>query len=267
MAMALVKQKGINFTLSDMADFWMNNVPILRTCTAERVAYRNFTNNIEPPDSAVVRNPYREWIGAQIRADFFGYVAMDQPDLAAEMAWRDASIFHVKNGIYGAMWVAAMLSVAMTQTDVRRIIEIGLTEIPQKSRFFEAIYEIVNRHAAGDPYSETMQYIHQRWDETRSHHWCHTLANPQIVAMGLLYGEGDYEEAITRAVLPCFDTDCNGADGGIHHGHDAGCQGIAGKMDAGYERYDPHGCVGIPDHPDFKACRGNVSNSSGYETR
>ena len=70
MAMAMVKQKGIGFTPSDMADFWMNNIPILRMCTAERVAYRNFTDNIEPPDSAVVRNPYREWIGAQIRADF-----------------------------------------------------------------------------------------------------------------------------------------------------------------------------------------------------
>jgi hypothetical protein len=96
MGMALVKDKGIHFTPSDMAYFWMNNVPILRMCTAERVAYRNFVDNIEPPKTAVVRNPYREWIGAQIRADSFGYVALGQPELAAELAWRDASISHVK---------------------------------------------------------------------------------------------------------------------------------------------------------------------------
>jgi ADP-ribosylglycohydrolase len=229
MGMALVKQKGINFTPSDMADFWMNNIPILRTCTAERVAYRNFTDNIEPPDSAVVRNPYREWIGAQIRADFYGYVALGQPELAAELAWRDASISHVKNGIYGAMWVAAMLAAAMGQTDVRRIIEIGLSEIPEKSRLFEAITEILSRHATGVPYSETMQYIHQRWDETRSHHWCHTLANAQIVAMGLLYGEGDYEKAITRTVLACFDTDCNGATVGSIMGMMLGAKSLPEK--------------------------------------
>ncbi len=229
MAMAMVKQKGIGFTPSDMADFWMNNIPILRVCTAERVAYRNFTDNIEPPDSAVVRNPYREWIGAQIRADFYGYVALGQPELAAELAWRDASISHVKNGIYGSMWVAAMLSVAMGQTDVRSIIEIGLSEIPERSRFFEAITEILNRHAAGIPYFETMQYIHQRWDETRSHHWCHTVANAQIVAMGLLYGEGDYEKAITRAVLPCFDTDCNGATVGSIMGMMLGARALPEK--------------------------------------
>jgi ADP-ribosylglycohydrolase len=229
MGMALVKQKGINFTPSDMADFWLENIPILRTCTAERVACRNFTNNIEPPDSAVVRNPYREWIGARIRADFFGYAALGQPELAAELAWRDASISHVKNGIYGAMWVAAMLAAAMSQTDVRRIIEIGLTEIPEKSRFFEAITEILNRHAAGVRYAETLQYIHQRWDETRAHHWCHSISNAQIVAMGLLYGEGDYEKAITRTVLACFDTDCNGATVGSIMGMMLGARALPEK--------------------------------------
>jgi len=229
MGMALVKQKGINFTPSDMAGFWLENIPLLRTCTAERVAYRNFTNHIEPPDSAVVRNPYREWIGARIRADFFGYVALGQPELAAELAWRDASISHVKNGIYGAMWVAAMLAAAMNQTDMRCIIEIGLTEIPQKSRLFEAITEILNRHAAGHSYAETVKYIHQRWNETLAHHWCHSISNAQIVAMGLLYGEGDYEKAITRTVLACFDTDCNGATVGSIMGMMLGAKALPEK--------------------------------------
>lgn len=229
MAMALVKKKGINFTPSDMADFWLENIPILRTFSAERVAYRNFTANIEPPDSAVFRNPYREWIGAQIRADFFGYIALGQPELAAELAWRDASISHVKNGIYGAMWVAAMLAVAFNETDVRRIIEIGLSEIPEKSRLFEAVTEILNRHAANASFTEILQYIHQRWDETRRHHWCHVISNAQIVAMGLLYGEGDYEKAITRTVLCCFDTDCNGATVGSIMGMMLGAKALPEK--------------------------------------
>lgn len=229
MGMSLVKNKGINFTPSDMALFWLDNVPMLRTCTAERVAYRNFTNNIAPPESAVVRNPYREWIGAQIRADFFGYVALGQPEFAAELAWRDASISHVKNGIYGAMWVAAMLAAAITETDVRRVIEIGLTEIPRNSRFYEAITEIINQHATGVSYPDVVQYIHQQWDETQSHHWCHTVANAQIVAMGLLYGEGDYEKAITRAVQTCFDTDCNGATVGSIMGMMLGAKALPMK--------------------------------------
>jgi hypothetical protein len=227
--MALVKAKGVGFSPADMADFWMANIPILHTCTAERAAYRNFVNNIEPPRSAVVRNPYREWIGAQIRADFFGYVALGRPELAAELAWRDASISHVKNGIYGEMWVAAMLSAAPGETDARRVIEIGLSEIPARCRLAEGIRDVLNWHVEKIPYVEAVERLHRRWDENIFHDWCHTISNAQIVAMGLLYGEGDFEKAITRAVFPCLDTDCNGATVGSIIGMMLGIEALPSK--------------------------------------
>ena len=229
MGMAIVKGNGVNFTPFNVADFWLQNVPVLSTCTAERVAYRNFLNGVEPPYSAIVRNPYREWIGAQIRADFYGYVALGNPELAAELAWRDASISHVKNGIYGAMWVAAMLSVAIGETNVRHLIEIGLEQIPAKSRFFEAITEILKRHESGATYDEMLRYIHERWNENNIHHWCHTISNAQIVTIGLLYGEGDFEKSIARAVGVCLDTDCNGATVGSIVGMMLGAKALPEK--------------------------------------
>ena len=59
---------GAGFTPLDMASLWAQQFPILATCTAERAAYRNFIEGWLPPGSASRRNPYREWIGAQIRA-------------------------------------------------------------------------------------------------------------------------------------------------------------------------------------------------------
>ena len=227
--MALVKAKGIGFSAADMADFWLANIPILHTYTAERVACRNFVNNIEPPLSASFRNPYREWIGAQIRADFFGYVALGHPELAAELAWRDASISHVKNGIYGAMWVAAMLAAAAFEGDMRRVIEIGLSEVPSKSRLAEAIRDVMAWHESNVPYHEAAQKIHRRWDENKAHDWCHTISNAQIVALALLYGDNDFEKAITRSVYPCFDTDCNGATVGSIIGMMQGAEALPSK--------------------------------------
>ncbi len=82
--LAIMKQRGPDFTPADVANFWLQNIPILHTYTAERVACRNFVNLIPPPASASYRNPYREWIGAQIRADFWGYTALGDPGRAAE---------------------------------------------------------------------------------------------------------------------------------------------------------------------------------------
>lgn len=227
--MGVVKAKGIGFMPSDAADFWMGNIPILHTCTAERAAYRNFVENIEPPASGWRRNPYREWIGAQIRADFFGYVAAGRPALAAELAWRDACISHIRNGIYGEMWVAAMLAAAAAEPDARRVIEIGLTEIPAKCRLAAAVRDVLSWHAEALPYKEAAARIHSRWDETVGHHWCHTISNAQIVALGLLYGGGDFGRSIARAVYPCLDTDCNGATVGSIAGMMLGARALPEK--------------------------------------
>jgi ADP-ribosylglycohydrolase len=229
MNMAMVKQHGINFTPDNVADFWMWNIPILKTCTAEQIAYRNFVNNIMPPESASFRNPYREWIGAQIRADFYGYINPGDPEKAAAMAWRDASISHVKNGIYGSMWVAAMLAVAAVETDPRTIILAGLAQIPEKSRLHEGVSDILWGCQNGASYQDIVCYIHAKWDENTNHGWCHVISNSMIITAALLYSEGNYEKAICNAVSACFDTDCVGATVGSIMGMILGTKGVPEK--------------------------------------
>jgi hypothetical protein len=210
----IVRQSGRDFTPDSVASFWVCNIPILRTCTAERVAYRNFCNGIMPPESASYRNPYREWIGAQIRADFFGYVNPGNPYLAAEYGWRDASISHIKNGIYGEMWSAALNAAALACTNVNDVLEAGFAVIPPKSRLTEALRRTIGWYDVGKTYDEAVNLIHQEWDENTAHGWCHTISNAMLVTVALLWGEMDYTKTICMAVQACFDTDCNGATAG-----------------------------------------------------
>lgn len=226
MALDIVKQHGIDFDSDDVAMYWLNTIPGCMTYTAERVAYRNFLNLVSPPESARLRNPYREGIGAQIRADCYGYVSLGNPERAAELAWRDARISHVKNGIYGAMWVAAMLAAAPAYDDPRDVIEVGLSEIPSNARLTEAVWDVLKWHENGVDYEEAVERVHDRWNEDCDslYEWLHTISNAQVVAIGLLYGENDYERSICRSVQACFDTDCNGATVGsivgMMHGAD-----------------------------------------------
>jgi len=228
----IVKQCGADFTPADVAQFWLGNLPLLATCTAERVAYRNFALQVQPPASASFRNPFREWIGAQIRADAFGYVNVGNPERAAEFAWRDASISHVKNGIYGEMLMAAMIAAAPYCCDPLALVKVGLSEIPKTSRLHRDIAEVCDWYRAGLSYDDAVVKVHRKWDEKVGHDWCHTNSNAAICAAALLWGDGDFGKSVCRAVQPCFDTDCNGATVGSIMGMMLGVKALPAKWTA-----------------------------------
>ena len=207
----LIKACGRNFTPEQVCNIWLSRQPKSAYCTAERVAICNMIKQLRPPYTATFENPYREWIGAQIRADYFGYINPGDPETAADMAWRDACISHVKNGIYGEMFVAAMLAEAAVEDDIEKIIEAGLNEIPAKCRLQAEVRGILDMYHAGKSQQEVFDHIHTLYDEHTGYGWCHTNSNAMIVCAALLYGKGDYGTSICMAIQTGFDTDCNGA--------------------------------------------------------
>ena len=226
LAQEIIRKYGRDFTPGDVAQAWMDYQPKESYCTAERVAYCNFLRGYEPPASAVYQNPFREWIGAQIRGDYFGYINPGDPESAAEMAWRDASISHVKNGIYGEMFAAAMIACAAVTADLREIVLGGLAQIPSTSRLYAAVQEIVTGYDRGGTWEEAVALVHEHYDENTAHGWCHTISNAMLVTAALLYGGGDYGKTICLAVQPAYDTDCNGATVGSIVGMLRGFEGL-----------------------------------------
>ena len=226
MAQKIIEKYGKDFTPYDVAKEWIALQPKQAYFTAEVTAYQNFMKAIWPPQSAVYQNPFREWIGAQIRGDYFGYINPGNPEKAAELAWRDASISHVKNGIYGEMFVAAMLATAAVTDDISEIILSGMAQIPEKSRLYESLARVMEWYENGISEQECFERIHKEWDEYTGYGWCHTISNAMIVVASLLYGKGDYGKSICLAVQTGFDTDCNGATVGSVLGMRNGISGI-----------------------------------------
>jgi len=207
----IVKKHGHDFTPVNVANAWMNQLPVSHTFTAERVAYRNFLNLISPPESGFYRNPYREWIGAQIRADFWGYIAPGNPELAAEYAYRDACISHTKNGIYGEMFVAAAIAAAFATDSIAEVIEAGLGQIPKNCRLAAAVCDLLNYAQQETDFEKGLDFI---WQKYGSYNPVHTINNALIVVAGLVYGQKDFSKTISIAVMGGWDTDCNGATAG-----------------------------------------------------
>lgn len=226
LAQQIIERYGRDFTPFDVSRAWLHYQRKDAYCTAERVAFCNFVKGFEPPQSAMYQNPYREWIGAQIRGDYFGYINPGNPELAAEMAWRDASVSHIKNGIYGEMFASAMLACAAVTDRVEDIIRGGLAQIPYTSRLYEAITAVLSDYRSGCSAKECFDHIHQQYNEHTGHGWCHTISNAMIVAAALLYGAGDYGRSICMAVETGFDTDCNGATVGSVLGMANGIESI-----------------------------------------
>lgn len=207
----IIEDYGRDFTPKNVAAAWLKYQSVYSYFTAERTAFVNFINCIEPPASAMYKNVCREWIGAQIRGDYFGYINPGNPGKAAEMAFRDACISHVKNGIYGEMFAAAMIACAAVTDNIDDIILGGLAEIPATSRLYESVMKIFNGYKNGMTPEECFDLIHSEYDEHTDHGWCHTISNAMVVAAALLYGNGDFGKSICFAVGMAFDTDCNGA--------------------------------------------------------
>jgi ADP-ribosylglycohydrolase len=218
-----LETKGRLFRPEDVGDVWMTYVPYLSLYTAERVAYRNLVAGLRPPETAIHLNPYREWIGAQIRADMWGYVNPGRPSEAAEMAFRDATLSHTRNGVYAAMWAAALIAACFTSTTMREALAISLRCIPSRSRLAAALKAVADRFDAGSSWDDTRSEIEQTYS---SYHWVHSVNNAALVAASLLWGEGDYSRTVGLTVEGGWDTDSNGATAGSAFGAMHGREGI-----------------------------------------
>lgn len=221
LALVVMEEHGPAFTTRHVADAWLLHLPYLMVYTAEREAYRNLVTGLQPPETARWRNPYREWIGAQIRADFWGYAAAGNPELAAEFAWRDAALSHVKNGIYGEMWMAAAIAAAFVVDTPEEAVRIGLTEIPAKCRLAGAINETLDWCAQNGNREEVFNRIEEKYGH---YHNVHTINNAALVVAGLILGNRELGPTITTAVAGGWDTDCNGASAGSVLGAMVGAQ-------------------------------------------
>ncbi|NBE52710.1 ADP-ribosylglycohydrolase family protein [Streptomyces boluensis] len=207
----LLTGHGFGFSTEQVGELWLRRLPYRQTFTAERVAYRNLVDGLRPPLTATRDNPYQEWIGALIRADIFGLTRPGMPRRAAALAHKDAVLSHTGNGVYGAMWAAALVSAAFTAPDPRAALGEALAVIPASCRLARSVRRVLALHAADVPWSDTLDLVER---ETAGLSWIHSVPNAAVITAGLLYGDDDFTRTVALTVRAGLDTDSNGATAG-----------------------------------------------------
>ena len=225
LALQLLEEHGTDLTTVDVARAWLRCLPVGWTFTAERAAYKVllehahdfFAQGAEPGFDLdrCSDNEWNDWIGAQIRADVYGWVCPGRPALAAELARRDAELSHRKEGVYGPVFIAALGASIPSFDTLGAAVDRALDEIPPSSNCAEAVR--LGREQAG--LEGGIAVLHERYAGLSP---VHTINNLAVVVWALLSHPDDYSAAVGDAVAAGWDTDCNGATVG-------GLWGLQGK--------------------------------------
>lgn len=200
---------------------------------ANQAARYNILNGIMPPASGHwMNNPHADDIDFQIEADFAGMMAPGMINTAAEICDRTGHIMNYGDGWYGGVFVAGIYATAFYSDDLDFIVAQGLKPIPEKSRFYQAIRDVISWHKQ---YPDDWKKC---WFEFEKKHTSEkgcpegvfnafnidASVNAAYVVMGLLYGNKDFFQTMNIATRCGQDSDCNPATAagilGVIHGYE-----------------------------------------------
>ena len=226
-----------DLTLAQIGQTWLNYLIEGRTVlwwgglgnSTEHTAYLRLKSGIPAPLSGSMATNGRvvaEQIGGQIFIDGWAMVAPGDPELAADLARRAASVSHDGAGIHGAQVVAALEAQAFVERDIGKLLDTAVTFIPKDSIICRLIHDIREWHAGEKDWRRARERIvaHYGYDKYGGN--CHMVPNHALIILSLLFGDDDFQKSLMIVNTCGWDTDCNSGNVGCIMGIKNGLAGI-----------------------------------------
>ena len=221
----VIEEFSPDFTGEDVVAKIVERMPYSTVWAAGKSMFRTAVMGLKQPHTAIMGNPCRQSLGAQIRCDPFGWAAPGNPALAAKMAFTDAATSQTRNGIYSGVFFATLMADTLAQGDPVRAIDTAAQYVPPRSRFAEMVAFIRDACSAAKDWQAANAALLAKY-EAEAPRFNHALPNAAIVLMGLLMGGGDFARTLGITVMAGLDTDCTGATVGSIMGCARGAKGI-----------------------------------------
>ncbi|MBI2940977.1 MAG: ADP-ribosylglycohydrolase family protein [Chloroflexi bacterium] len=222
---ARIGQTWLNYLIDRRTILWWGGLGN----STEHTAYLRLKRGVGAPRSGSIAlngKVVAEQIGAQIFIDGWAMVSPGDPELAADLARRAASVSHDGEAIYGAQVVAAMEAQAFVEADVDRLIDTAVSFIPRDSVIRRLIDDVREWHARERDWRRARQLLEARYGYDRYGGNCHIVPNHGLIVLGLLYGDGDFQRSLMIVNTSGWDTDCNSGNLGCLLGIRNGLAGI-----------------------------------------
>jgi len=220
----------LNYLVEEETVLWWGG----RGMSTEHTAYLNLKAGIPAPASGSIETNGRlvaEQIGAQIFIDGWAMVTPGDPELAADLARRAASVSHDGEAIYGAQIIAVMEAMAFVESDINKCLDMALTFIPADSIIAGLIRDIRDWHAKEPDWHRCREWLDERYGYHLYRGTCHMVPNHGAIIMSLLYGDDNFQKAMMIANTSGLDTDCNAGNVGCFMGIKNGLEGIQADAD------------------------------------
>jgi len=227
---AQIGQTWLNYLIEERTILWWGGLGN----STEHTAYLRLKSGIPAPHSGSIAlngKVVAEQIGAQIFIDGWAMVAPGDPELAADLARRAASVSHDGEAIYGAQVLAAMEAQAFVESDINRLIDTAVSFIPRNSVIYRMIGDIREWQAKEKDWRKTREWIAAHYGYDKYGGNCHMVPNHGLIIHSLLHGGDDFQKTLMIVNTCGWDTDCNSANVGCLMGIKNGLAGIEAGPD------------------------------------
>ena len=222
---AQIGQTWLNYLIEKKTVLWWGGMGN----STEHTAYLRLKHGMKAPQSGSMETNGQvvaEQIGSQIFIDGWGMVSPGDPEQAADLARKAASVSHDGEAIYGAQIVAAIEAAAFIESDMGRLLDTALAFIPADSVIARLINDLREWHSAEKDWRKTREKIVANYGYDKYGGNCHMVPNHALIIHALLHGEGDFQKSLMIVNTCGWDTDCNSGNVGCILGIRNGLAGI-----------------------------------------
>ncbi|GAA2100360.1 ADP-ribosylglycohydrolase family protein [Microlunatus panaciterrae] len=222
---AQIGESWLNYLIENRTILWWGG---LGTST-EHTAYLRLKSGIPAPASGSVACNGRavaEQIGGQIFIDGWAMLSPGDPERAAELARRAASVSHDGDGIHGAQVIAAIEAQAFIEPDLETLLDTAVGLIPADCTLARAIADVRQWHRDSSDWYATRALIEQHYGYHLFPGVCHMVPNHALIIAALLHGDDDFSRTMMIINSSGWDTDCNSGSVGAIMGIKNGLRGI-----------------------------------------